>query len=84
MDLNISIKDASLLMGKGEYYVRNAIERGMMPGTYILSKCNIRTFCIPKNAFLNFIGMSEAEADEILALKKMRHPWKESHLKVDN
>lgn len=70
MDLNVSVKDAAMLMGKGEYFVRNAIEKGMMPGTYISSKRNKRTFSIPKNAFLNFIGMTEAEADEILGLKK--------------
>lgn len=69
MDLNVSIKDAAIISGKGTYFVRNAIASGKMPGIHV-SKGNRRTFSIPKKALLDYLHMTEAEADEILAKKR--------------
>lgn len=69
MNLNISIKDAAIISGKGAYFIRNAITNGKMPGI-VVSKGNRRTFGIPKKALLEYLHMTEAEADEILAKKR--------------
>lgn len=69
MDLNISIKDAAVVSGKGAYFIRNAIANGKMPGI-VISKGNRRTFAIPKKALLEYLHLTEEEADEILAKKR--------------
>lgn len=69
MDLNVSIKDAAIISGKGAYFIRNAISKGKMPGI-VVSKGNRRSFGIPKKALLEYLCMTEAEADEILAKKR--------------
>lgn len=70
MNLNVSIKDAAIISGKGAYFVRNAITNGKMPGIHVVSKGNRRTFNIPKKALLDYLHMTEKEADEILAKKR--------------
>ena len=69
MDLNVSIKEAAIISGKGAYFIRNAITNGKMPGI-VVSKGNRRSFAIPKKALLEYLRMTEAEADEILAKKR--------------
>lgn len=55
-DLTISVDEAAAMMGKSVLFVRNAIKKGRMPGSYVESKNNT-SFHIPRLAFYRYMGI---------------------------
>lgn len=57
-DLNISAVEAAAMMKKSVLFVRNAVIRGKLPGTFEKSESGKRTnFQIPRLAFYRYMGI---------------------------
>lgn len=55
-NLSISVEEAATLMGKPVLYVRNAIKRGQLPGSFVEANAHT-TFHIPRYAFYKYLGI---------------------------
>lgn len=66
--LNMSIREAAIMSGKSNDFVRMAIEQKRMPGACVISPdTGIRTYHIPRKAFEAYMGLSQSFNLDMLA-----------------
>lgn len=61
-DLNMSVKEASELIGKSQTFIREGLARGLLPfgtGFAIKEGGKKRTFCISRKLFYEYYGIEE-------------------------
>lgn len=67
----MTVSDAAILLGTNPQQVRESIENGTFPfGRFYLSRANKKIYKISKNKILEFLGITEAEMTETLAVCK--------------
>lgn len=67
----MTVSDAAILLGTNPQQVRESIENGTFPfGRFYLSRANKKIYKISKNKILEFLGITEAEMAETLAVCK--------------